>query len=500
MQTSKQYKFPLIFPHYFSDVQVIFTCAEMIRLGFQRLLCSVHTFIGASALDDVEKNANMTEEETQEALQTQAVPLDYRRGIHRNSIARDTMSYMIETGRRPQNHMINSARVVITHVLGEDGNLKSLSPPIECTRREGIKMAQDAGLDLIQDGKNYKSKVPIPTCTISDGVCDALVGVAMQHQRPSTRKTKVPFITTLRGGCTDWMMKVKATQIGRKLFKRHAVRIELTRYGTAREGIPVLEHLLFFVKLECERLKNSGHVVGPIHTSAKDQMIHVWLFPPSDRMKIDPEAVTHPSKKELELTTNKRLQEAQEELLAPFNRHNEEFRLSTREMGQYEKALEEGKAWAWWDEGLSLKQQRAEKVRGGWLPKSNKHYALRCDVDTPKNGGRYSVRSQTGVDAALAPQKLSNVEQAERGIATIAKRAKMRISDMHDLDETEANETKLTSFHYRMGGGDAYTGRDFKHTIGLIDKNRKVPSISEQFGDGVRAAQLHDLDIQRDQP
>ena len=455
--------------------------------------CLTSTFLGAEALDAVEAESqsllSTAEKNAVECLRIN--PLDYCPPRHRDSTAKDTMSYMRCTGLQPHNHHIRSNKVQIVGLQkNETGGMLPLLPPIECSLREGIQLARDAGMDLVSKmskpmGKNVSDHTHI--CEIRDGVSDALIAVNQEETNESPRAFREAFVISFKGSTLDFHMQCKAKQAARLLFRKRPVLLTMSKFGTADEGFPVFSRFLGFLRRECDRIQNAGHRSGPL--SADYDEIKMHLYPFNARSCDVRHEVVHPTPSTLASAQRARVTEAYHELSDPLNDPTAHG-LHARAAVDYLDALENGTAWTFQDKGATLSKERKMKLYGGWLPKGFKYFARRSDIDVPPP---HKSRAPTVLEKWLYPPE-RNTTQAERGIAVLSKRGKMRVSDIHDEGETPERESTLHHLAYQAGGGDTFTLRKMKEATGVQrfwnTPGESPPRSSAHFGDGASTQEM----------
>lgn len=93
-----------------------------------------------------------------------------------------------------------------------------------------------------------------------------------------------------RGGTLPHAIRVKAIGIAKHLLHRYAIRLNLTEFGTPKEGFPILQVILDEVKRQATRL-HAFHTAGIIQANYDE--IFCYLYPPTGRSpKV---AVRHPT-------------------------------------------------------------------------------------------------------------------------------------------------------------------------------------------------------------
>ncbi|EPY24324.1 hypothetical protein STCU_07237 [Strigomonas culicis] len=354
--------------------------------------------------------------------------------------------------------------------------------------QEARRMAQNLGLDLIRVGSVHTQKSDrriIALCMIADHREHLREMVRFKIQKlgvqppPTKECVEVPFT----GGTHPHGIRFKSVGVAKHVLHRHAVRLNLTKFGTPREGFPVFQTILDEVRRQCVQLK-AHHTVGEIQANYNE--IYCYVYPSTGRSPKT--AVRHPSPEEV--------REAQ----AFFTLQNEKEiyfddlhdKVTQRERLRYMLQMDKGTAWAEKDDGLSLRRQRAIKVMLGYLPKGNKDiYAARGDVNVP---APFRASHLTSTERWSHPAE-SNLEQASRGAAALGRRAAMPISEMHDRGETPENPSQLDRFYYKVQGPALEVG-EFKEALGLKDNRRKRPPLAPGFAtlgmaDGASGGQQH---------
>ncbi|CAD2217628.1 hypothetical protein AGDE_06074 [Angomonas deanei] len=428
----------------------------------------------------------------QEVLQEGAVDTSLRE-YSAHQIRKETFLYF---KAHPINEMIQEPYVRIRQVLPKGGGVglqynpmlqestegvdpslhetvHLLNADVDIPLQEARRMAQNLGLDLIRTGCVYTEKSDrrvIALCTIADHREHLRDMLRFKIQKlgvqppPSKECIEVLF----RGATHPHGIRFKSIGIAKHILHRHAVRINLMKFGTPREGFPVLQTILDEVRKQCMRLK-AHHTVGEIQSNYNE--IFCYLYPSTP--KSPKTTVEHP--------TPAQVREAQE--FHTLQTEKEIFfddlqnKVTQKERLAYMLKMEKGEAWADKDEGMSLQKQRAIKVRLGYLPKGNKEiYAARGDVNIP---APFRASHATTTERWSHPRE-SNLEQASRGAAVLGKRASMSISDMHDAGETPENPSQLDRFYYRVQGPALEVG-ELKEAFGLKDNRRKQPGLAPGF-------------------
>lgn len=355
----------------------------------------------------------------------------------------------------------------------EQAVFETLNMNVDIPVSEARRMAQRLNLDLIRVGSLYSQKTDrriIALCMIGDHRehLREILRFKIQKlgvQPPPTKECiEVPF----KGGTHPHAIRFKSVGIAKHLLHRHAIRINLTKFGTPREGFPVFQSILDEVKRQCIQLK-AYHRAGIIQSNYNE--IFCYLYPSTGRSPKT--TVTHPTPLEVREAQNERILTNEKEVYFD-DLYNQ---LTRKQQLQYAIKLQNGTAWAEKDEGMSLQRQRALKVMLGYLPKGNKDmYAARGDVNIP---APFRSSHPTSVHQWSHPTE-SNLEQASRGAAAIGKRAAMPISEMHDYGETSENSTQLDRFYYTAQGPALEVG-ELKEALGLKDNRKKRPPLGPGF-------------------
>ncbi|KAG5480626.1 hypothetical protein LSCM1_06330 [Leishmania martiniquensis] len=341
--------------------------------------------------------------------------------------------------------------------------------PVQSARR----MAEELGLDLIRIGALYSQKTDrriIALCMIGDHREHMREMIKFKIQKlgvqppPTKECIEVPF----KGGTHPHAIRFKCVGVAKHLLHRHAIRINLTKFGTPREGFPVFQSILDELKRQCVRLK-AYHTAGQIQSNYDE--IFCYLYPSTGRSPKT--TVTHPTPQQVRDARDDRILESEKEIY--FDDLQDKATRKARL--QYMLKLQDGTAWAEKDEGMSLQRQRAIKVMLGYLPKGNRElYAARGDVNVP---APFRASHPTSVHKWSYPSE-SNLEQANRGAAALGKRAAMPISEMHDAGETPENPTQLDRFYYTAQGPALEMG-EFKEALGLKDNRARRPPMGAGF-------------------
>ncbi|KPA82940.1 hypothetical protein ABB37_02688 [Leptomonas pyrrhocoris] len=351
--------------------------------------------------------------------------------------------------------------------------VESVNMDVDIPVQEARRMAQELGLDLIRIGAIYSQKTDrriVALCLIGDHREHMRDMIKFKIQKlgvqppPTKECIEVPF----KGGTHPHAIRFKCVGVAKHLLHRHAVRINLTKFGTPREGFPVLQSIFDELKRQCLQLK-AYHTAGQIRWNYDE--IYCYLYPSTGRSPKT--TVTHPSPQEVLEARDDSVLENEKEVY--FDDLHE--KVTQKQRLQYMLKLEKGTAWADKDEGMSLQRQRALKVMLGYLPKGNKDiYAARGDVNIT---APFRASHATSVERWSYPSE-SNLEQASRGAAALGKRAGMPISEMHDQGETAENPTQLDRFYYTAQGPALEMG-EFKEALGLKNNRTKQPPVGPGF-------------------
>ncbi|KAL7696746.1 hypothetical protein N2W54_000806 [Lotmaria passim] len=440
-----------------------------------------------------ERSAHRAEAFAREVLQEGAV--DTSEVEHSvNKVRKETLLYF---QAHPMNEMIQEPFVRIREFLPPGGGgkiffnpyeplsvegeaaerersvIESVNMDVDIPVQEARRMAQELGLDLIRIGAVYSQKTDrriVALCLIGDHREHMRDMIRFKIQKlgvqppPTKECIEVPF----KGGTHPHAIRFKCVGIAKHLLHRHAVRINLTKFGTPREGFPVLQSILDELKRQCLQLK-AYHTAGQIRSNYDE--IYCYLYPSTGRSPKT--TVTHPTPQEVLEARDDSIMENEKEVYFD-DLHN---KVTQKERLQYMLKLQNGTAWADKDEGMSLQRQRALKVMLGYLPKGNKDiYAARGDVNIT---APFRASHATSVERWSYPSE-SNLEQASRGAAALGKRASMPISEMHDQGETPENPTQLDRFYYTAQGPALEMG-EFKEALGLKNNRSKRPPAGPGF-------------------
>lgn len=339
---------------------------------------------------------------------------------------------------------------------------------------EACRIASDLGVDLIRIGSFFTSRTDrrvIALCALGDHRehLRGMVQFKLQKLGVQPPPTKACIEVPFKGGTHPHAMRVKAVGISRRLLHRHVVRLQLTKFGTPREGFAVFQTILDEVLQQCT-LMHAHHTAGRIQSNYQE--IYCYLYPATG--KSPKSSIAHPSPEQVCEARDLRVLADEKEIFFDdyYNLPTHKARL------QYEKKLEDGTAWTAKDDGLSLQRQRAIKVMLGYLPKGNKEmYAARGDVNVP---APFRTSHPTGTDRWNFPLPKDNLEQASRGAAVLGKRAAMPVSTMHDNRETEDQPSTLDRFYYRVEGSALEVG-ELKEALGLKDNRRRGIPLAPGF-------------------
>ncbi|KAG8345352.1 hypothetical protein TRVL_03820 [Trypanosoma vivax] len=376
----------------------------------------------------------------------------------------------------PINEMIQESFVRVRSIVPSDGSAEVSFPvgdpdtDVDIPVSQARRMAREMGLDLIRVGALHtqiSDRRVVALCTIADHrehMRDMVrfkikkLGV----QAPPTKECiEVPF----RGGTHPHAIRFKSIGIAKHILHGHVVRINVTDFGTPREGFPVFQSILDEVMKQTLRL-HAFHSAGTVRANYNE--IYCYLYPSTGRSPKT--TVIHPSQEHIDAVRDRRILEQEREIY--FD--DLEDKKTARERLSYIQKLQNGTAWADKDEGLSLQRQRDIKLMLGYLPKGNRElYAARGDVNVP---APFRASHPTSVEKWTHPPE-TNLEQAARGAATLGKRLSMTVSEMHDQQETSENPTTLDHFYYRLQGSALEAG-ELKEALGLKGNRKKVPRSS----------------------
>lgn len=391
-------------------------------------------------------------------------------GYSTNKVRKETLLYF---QAHPINEMIQEPFARVRSILPSDGGPEVHFPAddpdtdVDIPTAQARTMARELGLDLIRVGTLYtpiNDRRVVAVCTIADHrehMRDMIrfkikkLGV----QRPPTKEgIEVPF----RGGTHPHAVRFKSIGIAKHLLLGHVVRINLTDFGTVREGFPVFGSILDEVARQALQL-HAYHTAGVVRANYNE--VYCYLYPSTGRSPKS--TVLHPTQEQLATVRDRCLLEREREVY--FDGLYD--KKTPRERLTYMRKLQDGTAWADRDDGLSLQRQRDMKVMLGYLPKGNHElYAARGDVNVP---APFRASHPTSVDRWTHPQE-SNLEQAARGSAVLAKRLSMTVSEMHDRQETAENPATLDRFYYRIQGPALEAG-ELKEALGLKGNRKRLP-------------------------
>lgn len=418
----------------------------------------------------IEQRSRMAKEDVALELQREG-PLDNARsGSHSTAVRNEHLQYLRAF---PINENIQDTFAVISSIQPPDGeNITfTASEQVEIPISEARMIARQHGLDLIKITQNYTKKADRPSiavCVIADHRQDLRASVRLKLavkggiQPPrAISSVEVPF----RGGTHPFAIRYKAIGVAKHLVKRTPVRINLTEFGTPREGFPIFQTILDEIKKQCAPLK-AFHTAGPIQSNYNE--IFCMLLPST--AKHPKHKILHPTTEEIETRRDERILELEKEIV-----HDEYLNITNpKERLTYLTKLQQGTAWAHKDEGLSLQRQREMKVMLGYLPKGNKElYAARGDVD---HNHPYRSSHETSAEKWSYPEE-TNLEQANRAAALLGQRAAMDISEMHNKGETEDNASVVERFYYRIQGPALEVGQ-MKESMGLKTNRKKRPGLA----------------------
>lgn len=411
-------------------------------------------------------------------------PVDNVRHEHHSNVIR--MESMLFHRAYPANESIQDSYIRIAQIVPDDGSEHITIPNEEqydITISEGRAIARQHGLDLIRMSETFSPEHSeqgmVGICCIANHnqMMRRMVkfkleskGGIQPQKNPSC--VEVPF----RGGTHPHAIRFKSIGIAKLLVRRTPIRINLTDFGTPREGFPIFQTILDEIKQQCLPLK-AFHRAGVIQSNYNE--IFCILHPSTAR---NPKfGVEHPSPADLHRSRDQRIME--NEMETYFDEfHNQR---SAREALQYSTKLADGTAWADRDEGLSLRRQRSMKVMLGYLPKGNQDiYMARGDVDVPRT---FRASHPTSTELWNYPRE-SNLEQAGRASLVLGKRMSMDVSDMHARGETEENPSTVERFYYKVSGPALNVGA-MKESLGLKSNRKKAPGLAAGWATlGVRSS------------
>lgn len=391
-------------------------------------------------------------------------------GYSTNRVRKETLLYF---QAHPINEMIQEPFVRIRSIVPGDGQEEVRFPAgdadtdVDIPISQARRMAHELGLDLIRVGAIHTEKSDrrvVALCTIADHRehLRDMLRFKMQKlgvQPPPTKECiEVPF----HGGTHPHAIRFKSIGIAKRLLQGHAVRINLTDFGTPMEGFPVFQTILDEVKRQTLHLR-AYHTSGSVRANYNE--VFCYLYPSTGRSPKT--TVVHPTPEQLDAAREQRILENEQEVY--FEDLNN--KKTARDRLEYLQKLEKGTAWADKDEGLSLQRQRDIKLMLGYLPKGNRElYAARGDVDIP---APFRASHPTSVERWTNPAE-TNLEQASRGAAVLGKRLAMTVSEMHDNQETADNPTTLDRFYYRLQGPALEAG-ELKEALGLKRNRKSLP-------------------------
>lgn len=440
-----------------------------------------HTLVkhrGVEFWDDYE---NRTRVDSYEKAHREAVayefltesPVDNVRQHHHSDIVRKEV--LLFHRAYPCNETIQEPFVRISEISPEDGSPSIRIPTEEqhdMPLAEARALARQHGLDLIRISNVLSperfDQGMVGVCVIANRdqmlrrmVQQKLLSKGGVQAQRNPQCIEVPF----RGGIHPHGIRFKSIGIAKLLVRRTPIRINLTDFGTPREGFPIFQTILDEIKKQCLPLR-AFHRAGLLQSNYNE--IFCFLHPSTSR---HPKfGVDHPSPNEVNIARDQRIMQEEKET------HFDEFynKTSLTERNQYGIMLENGTAWSDRDEGLSLRRQRQMKVMLGYLPKGNHEiYAARGDVDVPHP---FRTSHPTSLDKWSYPRE-SNLEQSARASLVLGKRMSMDVSDMHASGETEDNPSTIERFYYKVQGPALSVGA-MKETFGLKTNRKKTPGLA----------------------
>eukprot|EP00742_Colponemidia_sp_Colp-10_P018447 GILJ01021308.1.p1 GENE.GILJ01021308.1~~GILJ01021308.1.p1 ORF type:complete len:633 (+),score=81.96 GILJ01021308.1:80-1978(+) len=379
------------------------------------------------------------------------------------------------THQYPKNEMIFDEYITISKIIPTDGTEATVIPyehRMKIRTGEARRIAKGMGLDLIKVGSIGKQPIESHAlCIIADHRYDKRDHIAFEMRKRGMGAPRVKECQEMgfRAAIKPHDVWHKSFRVARILLSKFPVRIWMKDIGSAGAGTASFQHVLSEIKRECLKI-NAFHTAGRVKMS--DDLIEVTLYPPT---ALSPKnEVVHPSDEELRRLRDHRVLEHEKEV---FRDTVLEAARDGKEVSRYMRMLRDGTAWAYKDEGPSLKRLRDLKKTQGWLKKGNKElYAARGDVNINQP---FHASSATSIDRVNYP-RASNLEQATRGIAALAARAEMDISHMHDQGQTEGNEYTIQRFYYRVSG-DALELGQWKESAGTKTNRRKIPAMAPGF-------------------
>ncbi|KEG13087.1 hypothetical protein DQ04_01221040 [Trypanosoma grayi] len=391
-------------------------------------------------------------------------------GYSANKVRKETLLYF---QAHPINEMIQEPFVRVRSIVPVGGGAEVQLPAgdddtdVDIPVSQARRMARELGLDLIRVGAIHTEKSDrrvVALCTIADHRehMRDMLRFKMQKlgvQPPPTKEcVEVPF----RGGTHPHAIRFKSIGVAKHLLRGHAVRLNLTDFGTPREAFPVFRSILDEVARQALQLR-AYHTAGAVRSSYNE--VYCYLYPSTGRSPKT--SVVHPKQEQLEAARDRRILEDEREVY--FDDLNS--KKTARERLAYMQKLEKGTAWADKDDGLSLQRQRDMKVMLGYLPKGNRElYAARGDVDI---SAPFRASHPTSAERWTHPPE-TNLEQASRGAAVLGKRLAMTVSEMHDRQDTADSPTTLDRFYYRLQGPALEAG-ELKEALGLKRNRKAVP-------------------------
>ena len=401
----------------------------------------------------------------------------FRQNPAEDYLRRNTLHFYREF---PVNYHITEEWVVIKRILPHDGvepliieDKDAVVIPI----REGRLLARQFGLDLVRVGLFHSSDLYqgcAAVCHLMDhrvllnrwiefrNRCD---GVNI----PETFECQdVSFSGRTDTHCLNWRSK----RICRFLYHRIPVRLSVHTFGCPEIGFEQLQNILNIVKVNSESMK-AWHTAGPVTTDYDE--IFLYLIPTN---YVHPKmSVTHPTVSTLREHRNLRMIEEEKEIY--HDNVLEAGGTNPWELRKYLQSIEKGTAWTYQHPGMSLKEHRDLKKRSGLIPKgiNRELFHGRGDCEMPVRHASY----MTSIEKIEYPRE-SNLEQAHRGQAALGFRHLMKVADMHDEHETEANPHVIAHFNYVMTGNALDVGK-LKEEIGLkkYPRWKKLPRLSPGF-------------------
>jgi translation initiation factor IF-3 len=368
----------------------------------------------------------------------------------------------------PVNHMITAPKASIVAVHSRDAQeMVTFSDRDHLELAEARKIAAAHGMDLIQIGTiTHGDGVPVAKCWVADAQAlamdelEAAIG-AWSDPVGAYEALEVGFT----GGSDSNTLLFKCREIAQFLTKGHPVTIRLTKFGTPREGFPVMEVILGQIKTQCDRL--------PVHYTAGKLRYDLGAL----LCQLMPSTKKSPLSKSTHLTQEEMVRGLDEALYAERVDQEIDLRLvagNRADEKHYRSLDRRGLLWTLRTEGLPLRIQRRMKVFQGMLPKSLKDMTLaRGDVNVR------TLRSLQNHDEWLHPRE-NNIDQATRGVRVLINRHSMGLSEMIDKGDTE-DKTHTLARHHAEFSGDAMKVGEVKEAMGLKTNRRRTMAKARGF-------------------